>query len=175
MAKQNAPQRRSERRDNAPPPALGPGRGVRVEESIVVRRTAPELYRLWRDLETMGRVFRHVERVECGARSRSHWVVKGPVGTTLEWDAEIINEVENELIGWQSLPGSDVACAGSVAFQPAGDSQGTRVTVTLQYDPPAGPIGAAIAGLFGQDPRQKIAEDLQRFKQTMESQAASSR
>jgi uncharacterized membrane protein len=98
-----------------------------------------------------------------------------PGAPTVEWDAEIINEVENERIGWRTLEGATVEHAGSVQFQPVDGDRSTRVTVTLQYDPPAGPIGAAIAGLFGQDPRRKIADDLELFKQTMESQAPSSR
>jgi uncharacterized membrane protein len=159
----------SERRDNAPPSALGPGRGVRVEESVVVRKPAAELFRLWRDLETMGRVFRHVDRVECGPSGRSHWVVKGPVGTTLEWDAEVINEVGNQVIGWQSLPGSDVDCAGSVHFEPLGDGAETEVRVVLRYDPPGGKLGALLASVLGADPAKTIAEDLTRFKRQVES------
>ena len=50
---------------------------------------------------------------------RSHWVAKGPVGTRVEWDAEIHNEIEDELIAWRSLPGADVDQAGSVHFSPA--------------------------------------------------------
>jgi uncharacterized membrane protein len=158
----------SERRETAPPSSLGSGQGVKVEESIVVDRTPAELFRLWRDLETMGNVFRHIERVECGSSSRSHWVAKGPVGTQVEWDAEIINEVENELIGWQSLPGSEVACAGSVHFQPSGDGA-TEVTVVFRYDPPGGKLGNVVASLFGMDPAKTVPEDLQRFKRQVES------
>ena len=98
----------TEHRETAPPSSLGPGQGLRVEESIVVNRTPAELFRLWRDLETMGRVFRHIERVECGSSHRSHWVAHGPLGTQVEWDAEIINEVDNELIGWQSSASPEV-------------------------------------------------------------------
>lgn len=159
----------SERRDTAPPSALGPGRGVRVERSVVVRRTAPELYRLWRDLATMGNVFRHVERVDCTSAHRSHWVAKGPLGSTVEWDAEIINEVEGKLIGWQSLPGADVDCAGSVRFEPHGDGGATEVTVVFRYDPPGGTVGAVVAGVLGADPDAAVAEDLERFKRQVES------
>ena len=159
----------SERRETAPPSALGPGQGVRVEQSIVVDKTPAELFRLWRDLETIGRVFRHIERVECGSSRRSHWVAKGPVGTQVEWDAEIINEVENELIGWQSLPDSEVACAGSVHFQPCGDGGRTEVRVLFRYDPPGGKLGAMIAGMLGADPSTAVAEDLARFKRQVES------
>jgi uncharacterized membrane protein len=158
----------SERGETAPPPALGPGQGVRVEERIVVDRTPAELFRLWRDLETMGRVFRHVERVECRSSRRSHWVAKGPLRTHVEWDAEVINEIADRLIGWQSLPGSEVACAGSVRFEPYGDGA-TEVTVVFRYDPPGGKLAVAVAGLLGVDPATTVAEDLARFKRQVES------
>jgi uncharacterized membrane protein len=151
-------------------------RALKMEHSVTINRSPEDLYRFWRQLDNLPKVMSHVRSVEVLDDRRSHWVVETmPGAPTLEWDAEIINEVENERIGWRTVSGATVEHAGSVAFQRAGDGQGTRVTVTLQYDPPAGPIGAAIAGLFGQDPRQKIADDLQRFKETMESQATSSR
>jgi uncharacterized membrane protein len=159
----------SEHRPDPPPSSLGPGRGIRIEERIVVRRTAAELFRLWRDLATMGRVFRHVDRVECLSSHRSHWVVRGPVGTTFEWDAEIINEVENQLIGWQSLPGSDVDCSGSVHFDPVGDGSETEVHVVLRYDPPGSMLGAVIASALGADPARAVADDLARFKRQVEA------
>jgi uncharacterized membrane protein len=159
----------SERSDSAPPSSLGPGRGIRVDQEIVVRRTPAELFRLWRDLSTMGRVFRHVERVDCTSSHRSHWVVRGPFKTMLEWDAEIINEVENELIGWQSLPGADVDCAGSVRFEPQGDGGETLVRVVFRYDPPGGTLGKLVADLLGADPAKSVADDLARFKRQVES------
>ena len=39
----------------------------------------------------------------------------------------------------------------------------------LQYDPPAGKLGATVAWLLGQEPSQTIREDLRRFKQLMET------
>ena len=83
------------------------------------------------------------------------------------WDAEIINEVDDERIGWRTLKGAVVAHAGSVIFEAIGGAT-TNVTVTLQYDPPGGPLGAALASLLGQDPAKKIGEDLSRFKEVME-------
>ena len=85
----------------------------------------------------------------------------------VEWDARIINDVEDKVIGWQSLEGSMIATAGSVNFDE--DSRGTRVTVHLQYGPPGGKLGAAFAWLFREEPHQTIREDLGRFKQLMET------
>ena len=151
-------------------------RSLKFEQSIVVKRAARDLYAFWRQLDNLPTVMSQVRSIDALSGRRSHWVINTlPGAPTVEWDAEIINEVENERIGWRTLQGAVVEHAGSVQFQPVDGNGSTRVTVTLQYDPPAGPIGAAIAGLFGQDPRQKIAGDLERFKQTMESQTPSSR
>ena len=68
---------------------------------------------------------------------------KGQRGTTIEWDAEIINDKENELIAWRSLPNSDIDHAGSVHFRRAPGGRGTEVKVEMEYRPPAGSVGAA--------------------------------
>jgi hypothetical protein len=92
---------------------------------------------------------------------------EGPAGVRVEWDAEIINDIEPELIAWRSLPGSEVVSAGSVHFEPAGPDQ-TELVVTLQYAPPAGRVGALGAKLFGREPSQTIHDDLRQFKQALE-------
>ena len=99
---------------------------------------------------------------------RSRWVAKGPLGTRVEWDAEIHNEIPDELIAWRSLPGSDIDQAGSVHFMP-GHGGTTEVRVVLRYAAPAGKVGEAIGHLLGEDPGQQIADDLRRFKQVMEA------
>jgi uncharacterized membrane protein len=96
-------------------------------------------------------------------------VAKAPAGSRVEWDAEIYNEKENELIAWRSLEGADVNSAGSVHFTAAPGGRGTEVRVVLKYDPPGGIVGATIARLFGEEPSQQIDEDLRRFKQVMET------
>ncbi len=150
------------------------GHAVKVRQSIRIDRPPAELYRFWRSLDNLPRIMSHLDTVQTINDRLSHWVVKPmPGAPTVEWDAEIINEIENERIGWRSLRGADVDNAGSVEFEPTGDGRSTNLTVTLQYSPPAGRLGAAVAKLFGEDPERLIAEDLQRFKQTMESGAHS--
>lgn len=138
-------------------------RGKRIEASVEINCPADRLFAFWRDLEQLPQVMRHVESVEQRSANRSHWKVTGPAGRKLEWDAEIINERENRLIAWQSLPGSTVSNAGSVWFEPSAGGQ-TRVKVALEFDPPAGAVGAAVAGFLGNSPESDLAEDLQRFK-----------
>ena len=146
---------------------LGGRRGIHVDESVTIHRPLAELYRFWRNFENLPQFMQHLESVSVREEGISHWVAKGPAGMRVEWDARIINEVENKVIGWQSLEGSMISTAGSVNFDE--DTHGTRVAVNLQYNPPAGKLGAAVAKLFGEEPNQTIREDLRRFKQLMEA------
>jgi uncharacterized membrane protein len=144
-------------------------RGIKVEKSVTINKSPEELYRFWRNFENLPRFMDHLESVHVTGGNRSHWVAKAPAGSSVEWDAEIYNEKENELIAWRSLEGADVASAGSVHFQAAPGGRGTEVKVVLKYDPPGGVVGATIARLFGEEPSQQIEDDLRRFKQVMET------
>jgi uncharacterized membrane protein len=148
--------------------ALGGPRGIHVKDSVTIGRPIEELYRFWRNMENLPQFMNHLQSVQRLDDTRSHWVARGPAGMRVEWDAEIINEVPNQVIGWRSLPGADVVSAGSVNFDDAGE-RGTRVSVHLQYDPPAGRLGALFAKLFGEEPSQQIREDLRRLKRIIET------
>lgn len=153
--------------------ALSGSRGVNVEESVMISRPAEELYRFWRNLENLPRFMRHLESVERVTDTLSRWRAKGPAGTSVEWNAEIINEVPGKVIGWRSLEGSDVVSAGSVNFEGAGEGRATRVRVRLQYSPPGGKVGDALARLMGRDAATEIRADLQQLKELVESGQAS--
>jgi uncharacterized membrane protein len=144
-------------------------KGMRVDKSITIKRPVGELYAFWRNLENLPRIMYHLESVTTIGDNRTHWIAKAPADTTVEWDAEIINDVPNERIGWRSLEGSSIPNAGSVVFTPAPHDLGTEVKVSLKYDPPAGALGAAIAKLFGEEPGLQIQEDLHRLQQLMET------
>jgi uncharacterized membrane protein len=148
--------------------ALAGPRGTIVEESVTISRPAGELYRFWRNLENLPRFMRHLESIERVTDTLSRWRAVGPAGTHVEWNAEIINEVPGKVIGWRSIENSDVVSAGSVNFEEAG-AGGTRVRVRLQYSPPGGKVGAAVARLMGRDAATEIREDLQALKQQVES------
>ena len=112
---------------------------------------------------------KHLESVERRDGNRSHWVAKGPAGTSVEWDAEVTRDETDALISWRSLEGSEVQNSGAVRFTPATGGRGTLVAVTLQYEPPAGALGMTIAKLFGEEPNLQVREDLRRFKRLLET------
>lgn len=147
------------------------GHGVRVEHAVTVQKPADEVYRFWRNFENLPRFMTNLEAVRNLSPDgrKTHWQVKGPLGTTVEWDAEVTTDRMNETIAWRSLPGADVDNAGSVHFRPLPGGRGTEVRVELKYDPPAGKAGAAVAKLLGRDPESEIREDLQRFKSLLEA------
>lgn len=140
-----------------------------VEKAMTINRSPEEVYQAWRDFSNLPRFMLHLESVQVMGDGRSRWKAKAPAGRTVEWDAEITEDRPNEVIAWRSLPGADVQNSGTVRFNPAPGGRGTEVRVKLQYDPPAGVVGATVAKLFGEEPNQQLREDLYRFKQVLET------
>jgi len=151
------------------------GAGIKVEKSVTINKPVEELFKFWHNFENLPRFLNHLESVRViGGQSGqswrfSHWVARLPAGMKVEWDAEIINEEPNELIAWRSLEGAQVPNAGSVRFERSLNGQGADVKVAIEYSPPVGKIGSLVAKLFGEDPERRVAEDLRRFKQFMET------
>jgi uncharacterized membrane protein len=142
---------------------------VHIQTSIAINKSPEELYAFWREFRNLPIFMKNLESVTEINRWNSHWVAKGLGGARVEWDAEIYNEEENKLISWRSLENADVVNAGSVRFEKAPEGHGTYVRVTVNYNPPAGKLGATLAQLLGAEPLQLIKEDLRRLKQFMET------
>ena len=148
--------------------ALAGPRGVHVYESITINRPPQELFSFWRDFRNLPRFMEHLEDVKVLSPTRSVWTAKAPVGMRVRWEADVINEIEGELIGWQSTENADVATAGSVRFVPSG-AGGTEIIVHLQYEPPGRKLGSLVASMFGEEPSQQIRADLRRLKEMLET------
>jgi uncharacterized membrane protein len=144
-------------------------KGIKVQSVQSINKTADELYQFWRNFANLPGFMDHLVSVTVQDGGKSHWVAKAPLGRTVEWDAEIINDKPGELIAWRSLPGADVDSAGSVQFRPGPTGRGTEVRVDLSYLPPAGKVGATVAKLLGEEPQHQIDRDLIHFKNVMET------
>jgi uncharacterized membrane protein len=150
--------------------ALGMDKSIKVEKSVTIINKSPaELYQFWRNFENLPHFMKHIKHINVINDTRSHWIASAPMGTSVEWDAEIINDQENRLIAWTSVEGADIDNSGFVRFQQAPTGRGTEVKVVIEYNPPGGAIGDAIAKLFGEQPEQQIGDELRRFKMLMEA------
>jgi uncharacterized membrane protein len=158
-----APEEENERHVSVPY-----GKGVPLEETVTIGVAPEAIYTFWRNFENLPRFMDHLVSVQVRDGKRSRWVAKGPAGTTVEWEAEIINEIPNELIAWRSVEHSQIDNAGSVHFTPLA-GRGTDVRVILRYDPPAGTLGARVSKVLGEDPAANVREDLLRLKSLLET------
>lgn len=140
--------------------------GIRVNKAINIFAPIDEVYQFWRNFENFPLFMNHVKEISTQG-DVSNWKVAGPVGSTVEFQSRVTQDIPNDMISWETLPNSQVSSAGFVRFDENRDGS-TRVTVQMTYTPPAGVAGHAVAQLFGVDPRQAMHEDLIRLKTLLE-------
>src|SRR5438552_8701440 len=145
------------------------GYGIRIKKSVTVNSSPEDLYCYWRRIENLRQLFPNIVAVRIIDNTRSRWTLRGPGGSELNWTAEITIDRENEMIGWGSVGRADQNNAGYIRFDRGAGGDGTRVTVALQYNPPAGKLGAAVAALLGEKPASGVEEARRKFKQLMEA------
>ena len=145
------------------------GYGIKLKKAVTVNCAADVLYNYWRNLKNVPTLFNDLLLVAPADDCRSTWTLRAPGGIQLEWDAEITIDRPSEMIGWRSLDGADIDNAGYIRFESASGHRGTVVRVALQYNPPAGKLGAAVATLLGEKPSRLVEEALRKFKQLMEA------
>ncbi|GAA1204688.1 SRPBCC family protein [Pseudonocardia alaniniphila] len=145
------------------------GGSMELTATTTIRKSAPEVFAFWRNLENLPTFMAHLEEVRATGDRTSHWVAGAPFGKDVEWDAEIIDEAPTEKIAWRSTGNVDVPNTGTVRFVPAPDGVSTEVHVVLAYDIPGGTVGKTVAKYFGEEPHQQLDDDLRRLKQVLET------
>ena len=140
-----------------------------VERTVTIDRPREQLYAFWRDFTNLARFMENIESVTVIDKLRSHWVVKAPGDTRVEWDSIVTEDVPGEVIAWSTAEGASVPNTGRIEFRDSSNGRGTLVTVTLAYDAPAGAVGKMVAKLFQREPNIQARRDLRRFKQLMET------
>lgn len=150
----------------------GAENAIKVRKAINIDAPINEVYQFWRNFENFSLFMDHVKEISV-RDNVSTWKVAGPAGTSVEFQSHITQDIPNQMIAWETLPDSQVQSIGFVRFDPNRDG-GTRVSVQMDYTPPAGALGHAVAQLFGVDPRQAMHEDLMRLKSLLEEGKTSS-
>lgn len=140
-----------------------------VGRTVSINRPRQELYDFWRDFRNLPLFMENIEGVTIVNGNRSHWVVRGPGNSDLEWDSEITEDVPGAVIAWRTVTGANIRNSGRVDFRDSPNGRGTVVTVTLAYETPGGKLGKAYARIFRREPRIQARQELRRFKQLMET------
>ena len=151
--------------------ALSGSRGVHIREAVTINAPPEQVYRFWRQLDRLPEVMPHLASVEQLDTKRSRWTAKAFDQVPISWEAEIINEVPFETIGWQTLPGQSIQNAGSVTFDAVPNNGGTEVNVHLQYAAPGGKAASWLAKMAGEDPARLTREGLLALKRRLEAQS----
>jgi uncharacterized membrane protein len=142
--------------------ALHDSEGIEVTREMTVDAPVERVYEFWNDFENFPRFLSHVREVRRTGPERTHWVVAGPGGAPVEWDAVVTERLPNEQIAWRTEEGSLVSHEGSVRFRSDGNSR-TRVEVRMTYRPVGGALGHGLAAVLGRDPARMIGDDLSRL------------
>jgi uncharacterized membrane protein len=139
---------------------------IRVQKTITIDAPVEAVFALCARFESYPRFMEHVLDVRTDG-DRSHWRVTGPAGIPIEWDAELVERIENRKLVWRSLPGASVEHHGEVHFERVGDGA-TRISIHMAYEPPGGALGHVVAGFLLGDPKQLMDDDLLRLKSLLE-------
>ncbi|MCW2745401.1 MAG: cyclase [Mycobacterium sp.] len=142
---------------------------VVLHATTTIRKSPQEVYDRWRRLEDLPAFMAHVDQVTVTGPTTSHWKATAPFGRTVEWDAEITEDLPGHRIVWRSVQGSAIELFGDVRFTSAPGHRGTEIHATMRYAMPAGKLGEAVARYFGEEPHQQLDDDLRRFKQVVET------
>ena len=138
-----------------------------ITKSIIVKGNIVDIFRVWADFENFPRFMAHIKSVEKVDDRLSRWVMQGPVGTSIEWEAETTMFEPNRRIGWNSRDRSPIKTSGQVLFTDLRDDE-TEVTVTLKYEPPVDLVANTKEALFANVDR-RLEEDLRSFKRYVEA------
>ncbi|EOC1278336.1 SRPBCC family protein [Cronobacter turicensis] len=140
-----------------------------LRRSLLIHRSAEELFDLWRAPSTLPRIMEHFARITILSNTASHWAVRMPLGKTVEWDAHIVDEERGHYISWASEKKATVPNAGRLTFRHISDERGTEVTLALHFDPPGGFLGEWLSKKIDLVPEAMLSQALRRFKSLAET------
>ncbi len=142
---------------------------INIRSSFIIDKPRHQVYQFWSKLDNLPLFMNHLASVEVLDEKRSHCILKLPMNVTkVSWEAEIVKDEKDTMIGWSSLPGSIIENAGKVRFRDAENGKGTLVDIVISYQPPAGGIGASIAHILNPVFKNIVDNDVRNFKRYMD-------
>jgi len=133
---------------------------LRFEESVQIGKPVEEVFNAWANLTRLPNLVGPLQDVQ-DFGTRSHWVAYVD-GRRVEWDAELVQRIPNQALGWKSVEGPKHT--GRINFSPLGDN--TLIHVVMNYAPPL-----RLAALFRPASpvlQRHLAQALRDFKASLE-------
>lgn len=140
--------------------------GYEAERTIDIAASPEVVFDVWSRFENLPHFMSHVSEVRDLGQNRSHWIMQGPGGLDVAWNAILTAAERPHRLAWRSEPDAPVSHEGAVLLEPLG--VGTRATVRLSWHPPAGAAGKALSVLMDPDPQSVLEDDLYRMKDFIE-------
>ena len=103
----------------------------RIHKTFEIGVPVRTAYNQWTQFEDFPRFMDGVREVRQIDDTHLHWRASLG-GTEKEWDAEIVEQVPDQVIAWRSTSG--VPNAGTVRFEPLSPER-TRVSLEMEYEP----------------------------------------
>lgn len=129
------------------------------EHAVDVERPLRAVYDQWTQFETYPSFLQDVEEVRQTGDDMTRWRVS-IAGVTREFDARILEQVPDEVIGWMSTEGPEQG--GTVRFSRLTPER-TRVTLRMDFDPHGITEKAGDALGFVESSVRRSAEQFKRF------------
>jgi len=137
-----------------------------VIAAVTINKPPMEVYEFWRRLEQLPRFMNYLASVEQHADRRSRWTARLPVGGTVSWEAELVEDRPGQALSWRSVEGSQIDTRGRVTFTRPPGRDMTEVRVEMQLGMLGRSPSLELARLFA---RPQVKGDLRRLKQVLET------
>jgi uncharacterized membrane protein len=146
-----------------------PAEALDVVRSITILDSPQHLHSIYESPAALAMIMAHFARVADRGNGQTHWTMDAPLGRTLEWDSQIVENQPGQMLSWRSMPGAELPNEGEVYFKAGPEDRGTEVKLHFRFDPPGGVIGDATMKLFHVVPQLMISKALRRFKSLAET------
>jgi uncharacterized membrane protein len=152
---------------------------VRGHATATIQRSADELYKMMRDVESSPLWMERMVRVVETGPTTSTWTMQVTDDKQISWNSEIVSDVPGEKIAWRSVArkkdvndesdAESVDMAGECVFREPENGRGTEVLLVMETRIPGGKVANALTAVAERGQRQREIENLRHFKALAET------
>ncbi len=141
---------------------------VPFERQLIIDRGPSDVYEFWRHGENLGVFLPRIRDIRPLGDDESLWQFRLTDEIRLEWTAQLVADVPEQLLVWRTVEPSDLHHEGWVSFDALRNGASTRVTIRLYLLAPLGEAGARILEWIDDIPVPYFSTELQRIRTVLE-------